>query len=45
MDDEQLIVLLIDIGRVNAQAGEDGILPGQQKVWVNSLGSGSFPKL
>ena len=26
MDDEQLIVLLIDIGRVNAQAGEDGIL-------------------
>src|SRR5580658_6341119 len=26
MDDEQLIVLLIDIGRVNAHAGEDGIL-------------------
>ena len=26
LDDQQLIELLIDVGRVNAQTGEDGIL-------------------
>ena len=39
LDDEQLIELLIDVGRINAQAGENGVLqqllnlisPGGQK--------------